>query len=69
MSESTFTDRVAFCVVKANCRGPSFLTHTRAGVDGKSDRWECRHCYGWIHSPRGTMPQKDERSEYENTRQ
>lgn len=61
------TDRVAFCVVKANCRGPSFLQGEKSALG--DDIWVCRHCSGHITTPPGKQPEKDQRSEYENTRQ
>lgn len=56
-SPADLVDRVAFCVVKANCPGPSFLTSTR----DNQDMWTCRKCSGWAVTVKGEQPTKDKR--------
>lgn len=51
------TDRVAFCVVKANCSGPSLITSSNE----KRDVWTCRKCSGYVTLNRGEQPEKDRR--------
>jgi hypothetical protein len=58
----TLTDRVAFCVVKRNCNGPSILIATdyskgQRGRGAGGDKWECRHCQGSVVLPAGEIPQ------------
>jgi Zn-finger protein len=53
------TDRVAFCVAKANCNGPSFC-ETK---DGR-DVWTCRHCGGFVTLDKDEQPVKVRRLPY-----
>lgn len=51
------TDRVSFCVVKANCSGPSLVTSS----NGERDIWTCRKCGGYVTMRPKEIPVKDSR--------
>lgn len=55
--QTELTDRVTFCVVKANCAGPSIIRDTRHG----QDIWQCRSCGGSAEFSKGQAPLKDKR--------
>lgn len=49
-------DRVAYCVVKRNCNGPSFLIEKQQSRTGIKERWTCLQCGGFVLSPDKTTP-------------
>lgn len=55
------TDRVAFCVVKRNCNGPSVMTQANYtspthGRGATGDKWTCQHCGATAVVPLGEIP-------------
>lgn len=57
MNAGELTDRVAFCIVKANCPGPSLVTSSNKD----RDVWTCRKCGGFATKKPGEQPVKDSR--------
>lgn len=55
---TTLNDRVGFCVVKAGCPGPSFLTEVGVtyGVLKNADKWICHSCMGYTIVPENEQP-------------
>lgn len=51
------TDRVTYCVVKANCSGQSLVTETR----DKRDTWTCNHCGAYTTTELGQVPPRPRR--------
>lgn len=57
-TDPALNDRVPYCVVKRNCRGPSIRTESRMSRTGITERWTCQQCGGFALSPDGNTPLK-----------